>query len=79
MERGFLTHRQNTRIALPRLSERICIDFSQRGFSCNGNHRTCQKGKHLSWYILSGRDKDALKAFASNNAQIDLVLPRVRD
>ena len=79
IERGFLAHRQNTRIVLPRLQERICIDFAQRGFSCNGNHRTCQRGKHLAWYMLSGREKDALKVFASNHAQVDLVLTRVRD
>ena len=77
-DKGWLVHRDNRKIQLPNLVDKICIDFAQLSFRCAEHYRNCPKGRHFTWRDVSNADKETLKAFVARNSHIELVLPTVR-
>ena len=76
--KGFLLHRSNARIQLPRLSQPLCMAFCQRGFSCGNHFSSCTNGRHAMWSNIGLGDRNLIKEFVANNPAVTLVLPPVR-
>ena len=75
---SFLLNRYVRRIGLIRMIDRVIIDYSQRGFGCNGYYMRFFKWKHIKYNNLYKEDNETHKGFLDGNNVFDHAVPAVR-